>query len=289
MEIMIMSHRKILLYWWLGVFVLSGVFVGGCTTSPSERLRERLAMLGDNRLDNALRRSIVASGGIDNWAHLRQIEGEAIATLVGSDGGNTLMQQQYVIVPGDRVLITVANKEPDGVYTEWLDQKGKIQGIFQGQIDKTTFQGDKFDLYASALRLRLFSQAMTGAVGLLQKDFTLRYAGQERKGGRLTHKIEVTGALLGQGQFKYEQSGNLLVAWIDAETYLFERLQLRYHTENNRFGYLEVNIADYNSTPEGLVLPGYIELVRIDEDQQFSPLNLMTLEFQKLQTISLGK
>jgi len=266
-----------------GVLMLIGMLMTGCGGNPADRLRERLAQRGDAGLDNALRRSISATGGIDAWAHLKRIDGKVIATLAGADGSNTLVEQQHIIVPGERVMMSISSREPDGILLEWLDQKGKVQTLFQGRLDQSSISPEKIDLYGAALRLRLLSQAMTGAAGLLQKDFTLRYAGQERKGGRLTHKIEVVGPLLGRDQFDYGQTGNLLAVWIDAETYLFERLWLRYHRDKNEFGYLAVNIAEYAQTSAGLVLPRLIEFVRSDEHQQFGDLYIMTVDYQDLQ------
>ncbi|MFC1782372.1 hypothetical protein ACFL02_02160 [Planctomycetota bacterium] len=274
---------------WLGLLVITAGVITGCAKNPAEHLRQRLAQLGDTRLDHAIRQSMVATGGIETWAHLQRIDGQAVAALADTQGGKTLIQQQHVIVPGERVMISVSSKETNGVLLEWLDNKGRVQTIFQGEPGQVSLNPEMIDLYAAALRLRLLSQAMTGAMGLLQKDFILRYAGQERQGGRQTYKIEVTGPILGQDQFDYGRTGNLLTVWIDAETFLFEKLWLRYHKDNSEFGYLALNIADYAQTSEGLVLPRHIEFVHSDEYQQFGHQYIMTLEYQKLQVTQLEK
>ncbi|MCP4707426.1 MAG: hypothetical protein GY869_02275, partial [Planctomycetes bacterium] len=222
-------------------------------------------------------------------ANYLSIDGDAIATVVGAEDEKNLIQQHHVVVPGECVTIEVYSKEADGILKEWIDTRGKTLVMFQGNISQTSFDPGTIDQYASALRLKLISQAMTGAIGLLQQDYTLRYLGQERKGGRLMHKIEVAGPVVHPDQFVYYTTGNLMVAWIDAETFLFERLWLRYHLDAENFGYLAVNITDYAETSQGLVLPRLLEFVRSDEHQQFGHLEIMSLEYQDLQVIPLNK
>ena len=274
-----------------GIVGMIGFWVIGCKSSPIDYIHERLGQQGDSRLNDTLRRNIIATGGVDNWnwAHRKSIEGNAIATVVGADDEKNLIQQHHVMVPGERVIIEVYSKEADGILKEWIDDRGKILAMFQGNAAQTSFDPGTIDRYAANLRLKLISHALTGAIGLLQRDYTLRYLGQERKGGRLMHKIEVDGPLVHPKQFDYSTTGNLMVAWIDAETYLFERLWLRYHLGPEQFGYLAVNITDYVETSQGLVLPRLLEFVRSDEHQQFGHVQLMSLEYQDLQVVTQDK
>jgi len=274
-----------------GMIGLIGLVVVGCKSSPIDYIHERLGQQGDVRLDDTLRRNIIATGGEDNWnwANLLSIESGAIATVVGAEDEKNLIQQHHVIFPGERVTIEVYSKEADGILKEWIDNRGKTLVMFQGNVNLTSFDPGTIDQYAAALRLKLISHAMTGAIGLLQQDYILRYLGQERKGGRLMHKIEVAGPVVHPDQFVYNTTGNLMVAWIDAETFLFERLWLRYHLDAEHFGYLAVNITDYTETSQGLVLPGLLEFVRSDEHQQFGHVQLMSLEYQDLQVVTLDK
>lgn len=270
---------------------LMGLTVVGCKSSPTEYLRQRLGQQGDNRLDDTLRRNIIVTGGIENWnwSNRMRIEGDAITTIVGAENEQNLIQQHHVVFPGERVTIEVYSKEADGILKEWIDHRGKTLAMFQGDANQTAIGPGTIDRYAATLRLKLISHALTGAVGLLQEDYTLRYLGQERKGGRLTHKIEAAGPLVHPDQFKYSTTGNLMVVWIDAETFLIERLWLRYHLGPEQFGYLAVNVTDYAETPQGLVLPGLLEFVRSDEHQQFGHVQLMSLEYQDLQVVNSNK
>jgi len=277
------------LFW--GMAGLLGLVVVGCKSSPIDYIHQRLGQQGDARLDDTLRRNIIATGGVENWnwANYLSIEGNAIATIAGAEGEKNLIQQHQVIVPGERVITEVFSIEADGILKEWTDKRGKTLTMFQGNINQTSFDPGKIDQYAAALRLKLISHALTGAIGLLQKDYTLRYLGEERKDGRLMHKIEVNGPLVHPDQFDYSTIGNLMVVWIDSETFLFERLWMRYNLGPEQFGYLAVNITDYAETSQGLVLPGLLEFVRSDEHQQVGHLQIMSLEFQDLQVVTLDK
>ncbi|MCP4710605.1 MAG: hypothetical protein GY869_18430 [Planctomycetes bacterium] len=271
-----------------GMIGLIGLVVVGCKTNPVDYIHERLGQQGDTRMDDVLRRNIIATGGEDNWdwSNYLGIQGNAINTIVGADSEKNLIEQHHVIIPGERIAIEVYSKEADGILKEWIDKRGKTLAVFQGNADQTSIDPGKIDQYAAALRLKLISHALTGAIGLLQKDYALRYMGQERKGGRLMHKIEAVGPFVHPDQFDNRTTGNLMVAWIDAETYLFETLWLRYHLDAEQFGYLAVNITDYEETLEGLVLPRLLEFVRSDEHQQFGHLLMMSLEYQDFEVVT---
>ena len=117
--------------------------------------------------------------------------------------------------------------------------------------------------------------------GLLRDDLTIRYLGQQRKAGRLMHKIEISGLILGNPKLWDKQNQMLLVAWIDIETRLFNRFWMRYPLGDNQIGYLGLNMVDYRQTDQGLMLPGRIEVIRSDEHQQFGQDRILMVEYQQ--------
>ena len=255
----------------------------GCA-DPAEQMRERLGTVGDMRLHKALRSSIAVTGSIESWATVERIEGDALATVFEPDGEKVLVEQQHQVIPGDNLQVSVTSNEPSGVLQELLDRKGRVRLLLQGQ-GKDAPPTEQDELRGTNIKLRLLAQALTGPAGLLREGYQLRYDGLERKGGRLMHKIEVTGPILGDEPLLVGTNGNLLVVWIDAQTSLVNRWWLRYKREEGKFGYLAVNVDKYQKTPEGLMLPGYISYIRSDKYQQFSERQLLLFEYQRLQVI----
>lgn len=266
------------------LLLLVGLCLAGCA-DPAEKMRKRLGEVADMRLHSALRGSLAATGGLENWASLRRIEGDVLATVFEPDGQQVLVQQQHLIVPGDKLSVKIYSNEPGGLLQEQLDRKGRVRLLIQGQV-KALPPTDPDELRGTNIKLRLLAQALTGAAGLLREGYQLRYAGSERKGGRLMHKIEVTGPILGSSPPLEAADGNLLVIWIDARTSLVDRLWLRFRLDDGKFGYLAVNVDKYMKTPQGLLLPQYIVFMRGDEYQQFSERQLLLFEYQHLQVIT---
>ena len=264
------------------VLMMAGGVVGGIAgcAGPGKKMRERLGLLADARLDRTIHESIAAAGGVEAWAEVCRIDGEALATVFTDGAGELLLEQHHHIIPGERAVITLTSKEPDGVLIEQFDHDGQISIILQG-AEEPTGRIDPMEQYGAAVKMRLLIQALTGPVGLLQEGLHLRYSGVERKGNRLAHKIEVTGELLDQAKPAGSGGGDLLLVWIDAETHLPERLWLRYPLGKGQFGYLAANVHDYRAVAGGLVLPGRVEFVRSDEYQQFSRQNIMLVEYQQ--------
>jgi len=264
--------------------MLAGLWFSGCA-SRIQKMQDRLDLLEDARLNSTIRKSIAASGGIDAWSSVRQITGDVIATIFETQEFRPMITQLHRIVPDDKVAISIASHEPGGVLQEQLDRKGVVS-IMLDRAKEPIHETDPDKLYGAAIKLRLLAQGMTGAAGLCREDLFLRYVGSERQGGRLMHKIEVTGALLGPAEQTDLDKAVLLLVWIDAETYLFDRLWLRYPLVDGKFGYIAANCENYQKLPEGLVLPSRIELVHSDKYQQFSHRGIMALEYQFLRVTS---
>ena len=109
------------------------------------------------------------------------------------------------------------------------------------------------------------------------------------QGESLAGKIEVTGALLPSPTDDEYQGGNLLVVWIESQTHQISRLWLRYYQRDKNFGYIALNIGNYENVAGGFLLPTYISYSHSDRHQQFSEQQMMTVEFQKLQTVMREK
>lgn len=266
---------------WL-VLLTAAVLTTGCA-NPTEMMRERIFEVGDTRLQTVLQQSLAVSGGVEAWGRLKQIDGQAIATVYEKQGAKALIEQQCQFKPAKKVVVSVTSHEPAGVLTEVLDRKGNPNIYLQG-LAKVQYESDPEKLYGAAIKLRVLAQAMMGPAGLLQEGFNLRYAGQERKAGRWMHKIEVTGDLLPAVSDDRYASGNLLVVWIDGQTHQIRQIWLRYYKHDKTFGYLALNVGDYEKVSGGLSLPQYIAYAHSDRHQQLSQQQIMTVEFQKLQT-----
>ncbi len=291
----------------MGLLMAAAVsLIAGCGNG-NETMRQRLGMLGDPRLDSAVRRNIEATGGLDAWAEVERIEGRAIATTLDTDSGRTLVEQQHTILPGNNdkpVCLTVVSNEPTGRLTEQRGKNGlvKMKRIYN---KRTIVEKDKSTLFGAQIKLLLEGQAVTGCATLLREGLTLRYDQLERQGGRVNHRVEVSGRLLN----RYEPADGLLgkvifwkskspektlddiaVLWINVETSLIERIWLRYQKPHRpkEFGYMAVNVLDYEQVGK-VKLPKRLEFVPTDEHQHFSRQNMMTVEFEYLTAIEKTK
>jgi hypothetical protein len=269
------------------VLLTAAVLTTGCS-NPTKQMRERIFSLSDTRLKTVLQQSLAVSGGLEAWGRLDQIDGQAITTVHEPEGNQALIEQQCRFLPDKKIGVSVTSHEPTGTLTEMLDRKGNPHIYLQGLAD-TQYETNREKLYGAAIKLRVLAQAMTGPAGLLAEDLELRYVGPERKGGRMMHKIEVTGALLPSPSDDEYQGGNLLVVWIDSQTHQISRLWLRYYQRDKNFGYLALNIGIYENVPGGFLLPTYISYSHSDRHQQFSEQQMMTVEFQELQTVLRDK
>ncbi len=264
---------------WLALMAAAALTTG--CSNPVEEMNERIFKLGDTRLKTVLQQSLSASGGVEAWGRLEQIDGHGIATVYEREGGKVLIEQQSQFKPDKKIVVSVTSYEPEGVLTEVLDRKGNPQIYLQGMAQEQ-YERDPEKLYGAAIKLRVLGQAMMGPAGLLRDNLSLRYAGQERKGGRLMHKIEVTGDLLPAVSDDGYTSGNLLTVWIDDETHQIRRLWLRYYKHDKTFGYVALDIGNYEKIPSGLNLPRYIAYAHSDRYQQFSEEQIMTMEWEIL-------
>lgn len=269
----------------LGIFLVilsAAVLITGCS-NPAKEMRDRVFGVGDARLKNVLQQSLAESGGIEAWGRLEYIHGQTLATVYEGEGGKALIEQQCRVQPGKKTIVSLTSNEPGGVQTEVLDRKGKANIHLQGPTKKNQQESRPEELYGSAIKLRVLAHAVMGPAGLLAKDLSLRYIGQERQGGRMMHKIEVTGDLLPPVSDGAYTDGNLLAVWIDDQTDQIRRIWLRYYKHDTTFGYLALDVGNYKKVSGGFSLPRYIAYTHSDRYQQFSQQQIMTIEFLSLQ------
>ena len=257
----------------------------GCS-GKTPTMRQRLGMLPDGRLDGPVRESLEAVGGPDLWDRLVRIDADALVTLFEQDSGRTLIEQHHEVTMGDDGFsVTSVTHEPTGQLRERLQGESAVEVELQ-RAGSNSQQTDPAILMDAAVRLRIIAQAMTGSAGLLCADLDLRYVHLENKGGRLMHRIEGTGNLLGHDESRGSPFADLLVVWIDADSAQLNRLWLRYPDtaqESGGFRYMAANVSDYRKLPDGIVVPGRIELIRSDEMQQFSERRVMLIEYRRIQ------
>jgi hypothetical protein len=293
-----MSYRKNILERIIAVSLLwlMVISVVGCNSSKTNSTAVRLGRLTDPRLDNVMRKSIAAMGNNIPRKEQLQIIGPSIATIFEPDGSKTLVAQRHqVVIRENNVITSVISKEPLGVLREQLSNNNdiKIENFIDGKAQQ---QQDVEEVQGAALKLFLESIAFAGAVSLLNDNMELRYLDQEDKGGRLHYKIEVSGKLLSDGTKKDSPPiADLLVVWIDAESYLIDRLWVRYSQSpaTSGFGYLTATICDYKKVTVSpasedakalsLQLPSRIEIAPSNQYQQLSERNILVLEFRCFQ------
>ena len=289
----------------LTLFFLLAVLTG--CVAESKRVNQELARVSDPQLSSILLKNIHASGGMTAWLKTQQIEAQVLATILDRDGGKTFLEQTHLLIPRYPLSMTVTSKTPEGFWMEKLiGEKDQVKMALQGESEpvgvlakwlrypailgrKKVDEGvvDVAVLQGAGLKLRLFSQALTGSLGLLREDWQLSYGGQERKGGRLTYKIIVNGPILARELPEEDrvETGDQLVVWIDAESFLFDRIWLRYRVDSDShtepFVYLAANIKGYQKQADGLMLPSYIGLVHSDRHQQFSETEILRIETLK--------
>lgn len=271
--------------WCVILAVLAGTI--GCS-NPTEELQLRMSRLDSTWLDTVVRKNIAATGGLDKWARLMRVESDALATLSGADGGESLITQQHVIFPEGQLKMRMRSQEHDGWLVEELRRDDSATVVKHGTNDSMPLT-DVGVVGGAQVKLLLLHQALLGGVGLLHQERPLRHLGQERKGGRMMHIVEVGGPTEAEAE-----KGTLLVLWFDSETLLLDRLWLRYHNAPGdgstvAFGYMGCQINNYVKTAEGLFLPQRIELVRSDEHRQFTEHRLMVIEYEQLRAVLAEK
>jgi hypothetical protein len=280
----------------VGVFWLTVIFAAGCS-GKANSTAVRLGRLTDSRLDAVMRKSIAAMGNNIPRKEQLQIVAPSIATIFEPGGSKSLVAQRHqVVIRENNVITSVISKEPMGVLREQLSNNSnvKIENFIDGKAQQ---QQDGEEVQGAALKLFLESIAFVGAVSLLNDNMELRYLDQEDKGGRLHYKIEVSGRLLSDGTEKKDSPpiADLLVVWIDAESYLIDRLWVRYSQSpaSSGSGYLTATICDYKKVTASpasedakalsLQLPSRIEIAPSNQYQQLSERNILVLEFRCFQ------
>ena len=253
----------------------------GCQ-SRQDHMWQRLAHSEASPLQEVLHANLEAIGGRTTWQKTHVIEANAVATLFDVDRSSTLVDMTQVLKFDPHPSLTLGFRLPAGTWTEHLDSGGGVR-IEGAQVDPAGDEGLE-TLHGAGLKLRLLVQASTQAVGLLNNAWTLKYLGKERKGGRLSHKIEVQGLTIRTGQKpKSSDQKNRLVIWFDADSHLIDRLWLQYDRgQGNEAGYLAGNVGRYQRQADGLVLPTYVGVVRSDAFQQFSEQEILRVEYQDI-------
>lgn len=267
--------------WSLVILVSFGGSMG--CTSRSEEMRVRMGSLGDTWLHTVVRKNIAATGGLERWARLDRIEAEAIATLFDADGGQSLVVQQQVIAAQGSAPMRIESQAPKGSWVEELQKNGDIR-VFLALGGQKMADTDLGTIRGAGLKLLLLRQSLLASVALLEHDCQLRYLGQERKAGRQMHIVEMTGHMPGAGD-----SNVVMMLWFDSETFLLDRLWLRYRNvpagADDSFGYLAANISAYEKTSEGLILPTKIELLRSDEHQQLGEKRFIVVTYEQQRVV----
>lgn len=267
---------------WMGLLIGMAIFGGGCY-KPAEQLHQRMGMLGDPELDRIVRLNVNAIGGIELWAKAVRIDADAMVTIMGEDGGKTLVEQKHTFGYGKNPFTTITSRESEGTLVESINSKGQVEMLTYAG-DELLRQEDQETLYGTDIKLRLMTQAMTGGIGLLHSRYRMRYMGTERQGGRLMYKLEVEPVLKKtKNWLQKRQASEVLVVWIDTQTNLAEKMWLRFiKDDTNAYGYLAVNITRFEKTSEGYTLPRYMELVRSNQYMQFSDHPIMMAEYQRV-------
>ena len=269
--------------------------LAGCA-GRADKMHEQLVKMPDVELHGIIRQGLAASGGLDSWAQTTQIDGDAIVTIFDNDRSKTFIeQQQKIVTTKNRLEIWLTSTSPQGTELERLSADGKISMMLLGG-QKPVKIDDPAVLGGSLVKLKIISQAITGAAGLLQEGYRLQYAGLERQGGRPMHKIAVSGSLVRDQKAKKDKehpdddNDELLVIWLDSQTQLVDRLWLKYRKlgEPRQYGYIAAAVSEYAQVGSDelddneLVLPHRIEFLRCDQHQQFSQEAIMAVEYQRL-------
>ncbi len=265
------------------IVLLAALLVTGC---------ENAAKKTANRLNSqnlTVQDAIAHAGGMTPWLAEKKVTGTALATIFEPDGSETLLRQKYEVTFSPVLSATSKSHEARGILVEqWSFPSGSE--IYQDQNNDKLNEYNPRQLYAAALKLRLLTQAVVGPAGLLADDVVIEKVGPERKGGRLTHRVDAKMVVsAGEADKKAVSNVNMTV-WLNAETLLPERYWIRYpRLDGTGNGYLAVNASDYRKLDNGAIVPYILELLVSDEYQQFSEKRILSVEFQELKVAEAEK
>ncbi len=280
------------------LMVCTMVLMVGCS-SGSLRVRKQLVSMPNSQLKMVLEKNLAATGGMDNWLKVRQLTANALSTILSRGGGRSLVQEVYKVdLSKAACSIAETSYEPGGALQEILSSSGSIKISRRINGKNLLYKADQ--LAGAAVRLRLLLQGFTGARGLLHNGVSLRYAGLDRKEGKLFHKVEVTGNLLPDGKTSGKNC-DLLVLWFNTRSFQLDRLWLRYHLKQktntgNAVGYIAARVLGYKtvdmaldgSHSVSLKLPEQIEISYSNSYQQFSSSDIFILDISSWQGV-VGK
>ncbi len=259
--------------------------LGGCATKPDESLAVKLGKLGDPDLSDMIRKNFDALGGRDLFETPINLKIDAIASVYSDSGGKVLMKQTHEIGFSNK-KITITSQDA-GIDVIESMESGSMAVITQKQGNATTRISENEEIYGSMVKLTLELYALTGAYGLLDDNINLRYQGEERKGGKIYRKVQADGFFIKQRGKKDLGIKDSLLLWYDADTSLLDRIIIRYldPIDGQTFKFLTVNVRNYETLDNGLVIPVYLGYVPGDEFQNFSEKYLMSIELLKVQLL----
>lgn len=264
----------------------------GCA-SQSQKLRQKINDVRDSRLRDVIHKNVAAVGGLETWSRLRDIQAQVIATVFTPDAGRILIEQRHTFKPGPQFLIRVESFETDGTFIDSLNHHGQVKLTTAQNSDDEFSRAASREQFAAGVKLFLESKALAGMLQLLNDDISGRYLNLQRKGGKISHKLEFIGSFI-QRDTEADVVDEILVVWVNNETSLIERLWLRYQKPDqpDAFGYLAVNVGAYRTIelPDGMsvTLPHLLEFAPSDSQQHFSQRHIVHLEFKQYR-LRLGK
>ncbi len=256
----------------------------GCGKEFSKALG--LGLIGDRELHDVIRSNIESSGGFSTWSKVASLEARILATTQDIDGGETFLNQRHIYTPKISPSMISVTQSPDGNWVENLTPESQVQMYVEHKEDQP--EQDKDVLYGAGIKLALISQSVSQCFGLLRDGWDLSYAGLERRGGRVSHKIVMSGKILNRPVPRsiFNEIDEMVV-WVDSETNLVDRVWLKFWMStvngHRQYTYLGANVKNYQKDACGLMLPHYIGLVRCDEYQQFSESEILRLEYKSYQ------
>lgn len=262
--------------------ILIGVILTGCA-APLQQMQKRLEGLDNPQLKAILQSNITAMGGLEVWAEIGRIDGHALATIIETDGGRLLLEQQHHLAELGQPDISILSHESDGEVIERLKPDGKAEIMQMGR-----YLEDDEALAGAKVKLQLLGHVLTAGPGLLRGEYVLHYLGTERKGGRLMNKIEAIKPAKKAAKGVSQQM-ETVVFWINGQTSLVERIWMQYVKPGGKMGYLAVYASDYRPLESGITLSHRIEYLSSDAIQQFSEKPIYIIEYQDIKVLMEGR
>gem|GEM_PF-6151760 len=257
------------------------LLTSGCSSFGKKKGNNDIAPVMDARLDTILRKNLTATGGVALWQGATCLKVNSISTLVTGDYGKMLTNQLISVGIKTPSEISITSELAQGDLIEVLSPLGEYSAsdLALGEAGQ--------HVKNAAQRLCLVSQAITQSSGLFSEKLQIRYIGEERRGGRKNHKVEVIPMVEDlENPGVISKGSDKIVLWINAETYFVNKIWFKFKvTGEDRYDYLGCNLRNYEEQPHGFVLPTYIGLVSSDKHQQFSEHEAYRIEAQNYEVV----